>query len=310
MYPTTSVRYRLEYCFSSFDFSLIYWFSNLSFPSRRIPIMFTIPALVAHSTEPAIISWPAGPGTALKEHGSAKAPKIVCTLLADSVDTSVPSLSPDSYFGAPSSTTSSPVSNRSSFPNITIDNHHIANTPQKELLCYDFNALSFTPGRKNQALTEAAGKSYVESPKCYQKAAASTVRINRDRYSSAKKIVVNLTYPDNLAITNEAPKTRIMDINVHFQVLIGSLAHVLSVSPELFDLTIQQNSQIIKLSPIASPRQLGFHSDLEIKFGYEKLERNLISSHPVYQSTPSHPRHEMDPQFSIKDIQIWSPVKS
>ncbi|KAA1110758.1 hypothetical protein PGT21_030958 [Puccinia graminis f. sp. tritici] len=253
--------------------------------------MSTTTAYASHLTQPPItISLEKGAGseTTMTSHGYTAAPKIVCSLPDDSVDASVPGLSSDSDFSSSSSTSSSPKSTRSSFPSLESDDAPIIKSKDNGSLCYDFKALNFDTGRTDfQSLIQNDGQSHLNPQKPHQRdAAPSPIRVTRNQRSFSKTIAVNLTYPDNLAITNQAPKIHMMDTKVNFQVLIGSLAQLLSISPELFDLTIQGNSRTIRLSPIASPHQLGFSGDLTIQVWVRKVATEAHSNLPESLDQP------------------------
>ncbi|OAV92148.1 hypothetical protein PTTG_12094 [Puccinia triticina 1-1 BBBD Race 1] len=253
--------------------------------------MFPTAVHVSHHMHSPLISWEgvADPETALKRLGFVEAPKIVCSLLDHSedhlADASVPGS--DSDCSISSITSSSPKSNRSSFPTLTSDDYPVIQVNDTDSTCHGLDALTFNARSDIPPLSHGHDESPINLGKYRNHGAApSNARASRDRPSFSTTVVVNLTYPDNLAIANRAPKRKTIGSKVHFQVLIGSLAQSLSIFPELIDLTIQQNSQLIKLSPIASPHQLGFSGGLTVQVWVRELPTTAPSTLPASLDQP------------------------
>jgi hypothetical protein len=163
---------------------------------------------------------------------------------------------------------------------------------------------------------------HLRKPGQHDPATSQLPGTTRDQRSVSRTIVVNLTYPDNPDATNRAPKIKIMEAKYPFQVLLGILAQSLSVSPELVDLTIQQNSKIIRLSPIASPYSLGFSGQLMVEVW---IRNAATEDHPSLPGLSNQPRRipgtiwthsfpaakvklglPSNPKSSNRSVSIWS----
>ncbi|KAA1075920.1 hypothetical protein PGT21_029928 [Puccinia graminis f. sp. tritici] len=220
-----------------------------------------------------------------KRYGYIGAPKIGGFPLDSSVNVPVPRLSSLSSeysgFSNISSFSLSPTSTRSSFPSLVSDDYPVRKT--QDSLCDEFSALTFTARMSAPSLQTPN----LRKPGQHDAARSHLPVTTRDQISSSRTIVVNLTYPDNPDATNRAPKIKIMEAKYPFQILLGILAQSLSVSPELVDLTIQQNSQMIRLSPIASPYQLGYSGELMVQVW---IRNAATEDHPSLPGLSNQPR--------------------
>ncbi|PLW16414.1 hypothetical protein PCASD_08820 [Puccinia coronata f. sp. avenae] len=200
----------------------------------------------------------------------------------DSIGVSAPELSSDDSSGS-SSTSSSPKSNRSIFPAAISDDYAAAKAI--DINDCDFHALHLTsrPDHPVQITPSNEELCHDLQDGYKQNATSSQLLFPGERCVYSRTTVVNLEFPDSVS---QGLKTAVMDAKLHFQVLIGSLADSLSISPELLDLTVQRGSQTVRLSPIASLYELGYSNELTVQVWVRKAAIKSTSNLPAFLNQP------------------------
>ncbi|KNZ55263.1 hypothetical protein VP01_2726g2 [Puccinia sorghi] len=152
---------------------------------------------------------------------------------------------------------------------MTSDDHVAASAKKvSESLSYDVNALDPISRPGHPTLTRSDAELHPDLKTCYKPEATPSQALPPGSFS--RTIIINLKFPEDLNIIKLGSTTALMDVTLHFQAFIGKLAQSLSISPELVDLTIQKDDRVIRLSPIASPHELGFSNELTILVSVRK----------------------------------------
>jgi len=255
--------------------------------------MFPPIVLVSHEMHPPLISWdgPPSPETTSKMMVYNTVREIASSLPdVDLVDDSASELfTAASSRSGSSSTSSSLKSNASSFPTMASDDHVAARAKKisNSLSCH-VNALDLISRPGNPTLTRSDAELHPDLNTYYQpEATPSQAPPLGELRSFSRTIIFNLKFPADLNIIKLESTTVMMDVKLHFQVLIGNLAELLSISPELVDLAIQRDDRVIRLSPIASPHELGFSNELTILV---RLRKVAMESHPNLPDSLEQPR--------------------